>query len=411
MVKTTQSHFRDYIHEEAARYPVRIVTPDDGYYIHNFFDVRPWSPSGRYLACLKLPFQDRIPGPHDVATVCVIDLKEETISEVYETKGWGLQVGAHVCWGATDDILLFNHKGENEVVHAVEYHLPSHMARKLSGAVYQAALDGSAIYSPALDLINYSQNGYGATIDPAYQRIPAVGASEDEGLWKVDVESNRCTLLFSLRQAYELLPDKTPFEGGRFVFFHMKLNRQQDRIMQVVRCVFDDGRPQRRFIITMDLEGGQARIALPYELWLDGSHHPDWHPDGRSILMNIQLNELRFCRFSSETDRFTIVAPQVRGGGHPSFSPDSRYILTDAYTFEPCANEKHEVPIRLIETDTGSEQPLCYIWTLGGTDLPADLRCDPHPVWSRDGRQVCFNGTPDGRRQILVADVSALYKE
>ena len=33
--------------------PVYRVTPDDGYYLHTFYDVCPWSPSQRYLACTR----------------------------------------------------------------------------------------------------------------------------------------------------------------------------------------------------------------------------------------------------------------------------------------------------------------------------------------------------------------------
>ena len=57
--------------------PVLRVTPDNGYYLHTFYDVCPWSPSQRYLACTKFPFQDREPNYRDKAQICVIDLQEE----------------------------------------------------------------------------------------------------------------------------------------------------------------------------------------------------------------------------------------------------------------------------------------------------------------------------------------------
>ena len=30
--------------------PVYRITPDDGYYLHTFYDICPWRPSQRYLA-------------------------------------------------------------------------------------------------------------------------------------------------------------------------------------------------------------------------------------------------------------------------------------------------------------------------------------------------------------------------
>ncbi len=53
---------------------VLCVTPDDGFYLHTFYDVCPFSPSGRYLAVTRFPFQDRQPNPGDTADVCVVDI-------------------------------------------------------------------------------------------------------------------------------------------------------------------------------------------------------------------------------------------------------------------------------------------------------------------------------------------------
>ena len=39
--------------------PVTRVTPDDGFYVHTYYDVCPFSPSQRYLAATRLPYQER----------------------------------------------------------------------------------------------------------------------------------------------------------------------------------------------------------------------------------------------------------------------------------------------------------------------------------------------------------------
>ena len=58
--------------------PVIKVTPEDGHYIHTYYDVCSLSMSERYLAVTRLPYQDRIPalGDQDKADVCLIDLEE-----------------------------------------------------------------------------------------------------------------------------------------------------------------------------------------------------------------------------------------------------------------------------------------------------------------------------------------------
>lgn len=79
--------------------PVTRVTPGDGFYLHTFYDVCPWSPSGNFLAVTKFPYQGKKPQWGDIADVCVIDLKQQRIKTVYQTKAWGFQLGANAQWG------------------------------------------------------------------------------------------------------------------------------------------------------------------------------------------------------------------------------------------------------------------------------------------------------------------------
>jgi hypothetical protein len=65
------------------------------------------SPSGRYVALLRLPFEDRLASPGDVAQVILIDLKTGTETHLAETLGWEFQLGANLNWGATDHELFF----------------------------------------------------------------------------------------------------------------------------------------------------------------------------------------------------------------------------------------------------------------------------------------------------------------
>lgn len=49
-----------------------------------------------------------------------------------------------------------------------------------------------------------------------------------------------------------------------------------------------------------------------------------------------------------------------------------------------------------------------YICTVF-TDLKiskSTFRVDPHPEWSRDYKKVCFNGAPDEKRKVFIADIN-----
>jgi hypothetical protein len=393
--------------------PVTCVTPDDGFYIHTFFDVCPWSPSQRYLACLKLPFQDRKPVHGDTADVCVIDLEDRTIRTVYTTRAFGMQTGSQVQWGTTDQYVYCNDLSDAADGHAVcvQIDWQAGTNRELEGPLYHLSPDGSKAISFNLDLINHVQDGYGCVVAPDKRlKLPA-GASETQGLWETDIASGRKKLLVSLAQIYEALPGKDDYAGLAFHLFHSKFNPQGTRIMQVVRArepEAEEGRYRRGVLTTFNADGSDIRVAIPHELWSKGGHHPNWYPDGEELLMNLRGDEpvMRFYRFRSDGADLRRVSTKILGSGHPAYEKTGRYIFTDAYPNEPVALENGEVPMRLIDTKEDREQTVATIFTLG-TGL-AVLRLDPHPAWSRDGKQSCFNGSPDGRRQVFVADLSGL---
>lgn len=410
--KKTEVEFRRY-RPGKTLCPIACVTPDDGFYIHTFFDVCPWSPSQRYLACLRLPFQDRKPDWRDTADVCVIGLEERTIQTVYTTSAFAMQTGAHVQWGATDRHLYFNDKSDKAGGHAVAIRLDwqSGKAEELAGPIYHIAPDESGIISFNLDLINHVQDGYGCVVAPENRLSLGPGAARDQGLWYTDLKTNRKKLLVSLAEIFEALPDKDAYKGLAFHLFHSKFNPQGTRIMQVVRAR-DPKTPEGRYrygnLVTFNSDGSDIRVAVHHSLWSRGGHHPNWHPDGERLLMNLTpKDKLRFCLFRYDGSDFKVLSENILGSGHPAFEKTGRYIFTDAYPREPVSLPNGEVPLRLIDTRLDREQVAATIFALGRQEF-AVLRLDPHPAWSRDGRKSCFNGAPEGRRQIFIADLGRL---
>jgi Tol biopolymer transport system component len=188
-----------------------------------------------------------------------------------------------------------------------------------------------------------------------------------------------------------------------FYLFHSKFNPQGTRIMQVFR-----GRPAGRgmnkpMLFTFNSDGSDIKLAIRWQQWAPGGHHPNWHPDGEHLIMNLKPDgkTMRFCQFRYDGSEFTVLSEKRLGSGHPSVTPDGRHLVTDAYPGERVALENQEVPIRLVDLEADEERNICTIYTLGkGKGV---LRLDPHPAWSRDYKQVCFNGAPEGKRQVFVA--------
>jgi hypothetical protein len=95
---------------------------------------------------------------------------------------------------------------------------------------------------------------------------------------------------------------------------------------------------------------------------------------------------------------FRMIGPDFfDGDGHCSYSPDTQWIASDKNHADTQSKE-------LLLFHPGRNQG----WSLGkwkmGAYLSGDTRCDLHPRFSRDGKQLCFDCiAPDGTRQVHIA--------
>jgi Tol biopolymer transport system component len=212
--------------------------------------------------------------------------------------------------------------------------------------------------------------------------------------------------------------DHGRYRGGDFYGFHVKWNPQGTRLLFVLRWLPRTWLPWRRkkrhrrlHVVTLDADGGNARVAVPDTLWRRGGNHPNWCPDGEHILMNLNSESegLRFVRIPWDGSACQTLSRTIQASGHPTLHVDARHVLTDAYPHEPVAFGDGTTPLRWIDLATSSERTLVRIRTRSDHEQaePA-LRVDPHPAWDREFGRVAFNACPDGRRHVYVADLSGL---
>jgi len=398
--------------------PVWCVTPDEGRTIHRFFDTSPFSPSGRYLALTRFPYEDRMPQCGDEAEIVLVDLQDGTKRVVARTRGWDTQLGAQAQWGADDTELFFNDLDVSSwKPFGVKLNPFTGEARKLDGTIYMVSRDGKRALSPCLLRTARTQRGYGVVVPP--EMVPENrGATDDDGVFLTDTRTGETKLLVSIGQIVESLAShlQSPrYEGGDFYGFHVKWNLQGTRIMFVLRWLpRDEAEKARSILITMGADGSDIRIAVPDTEWTDkGGHHPNWCPDGEYGMMNLRIHgdAMRLVRFKYDGADLAPMHDEIIGSGHPSMHPNGRHIVTDAYPGEPIAFGDGTVPIRFIDIREGSEQTLARIRTVPPYEgEKRALRVDPHPAWDYQFRRIAFNACPDGTRRVYVADVSELIE-
>lgn len=93
--------------------------------------------------------------------------------------------------------------------------------------------------------------------------------------------------------------------------------------------------------------------------------------------------------------------PNITTDGHPSYSPDNRYVVLDSYP-----NISRIATIRILkETETCALNNSIVAKVFAPFKYDNDTRCDLHPRWKRNNKQICFDGVFEGHRGLYVINV------
>lgn len=418
--------------------PVVCVTPRTGRTIHRFYDTSPFSPSGRYIALTRFPVEDRLPTLGELAEVILVDLEQGEERVIAETAGWDLQVGAHVQWGTSDNELYYNDlELETWRPFGVKINPFTGQRQRLAGGIFMVSPDGRYAISHCLRRSVLVQPGYGVRV-PSNAVPRNEHFSAEDGLYVTDTATGKRRLLISI---YDIAKqglsasDRRAFRKGVFYGFQAKWNLQGSRILFVLAWLppgqsflgrvsarlpwfrwkgFAKPPRQKRIVVTLKPDGSDVHVAVPASVWSRmGGHHPNWCPDGETILMNLGLDGrnqgMRFARVHYDGNELGPLVDGVRGSGHPTLHPSGRWLLSDAYLGEPVTAGDDTVPIRLIDVAERTERVLVRIKTKPPfSGQRHELRVDPHPAWDPRFLKVAFNACPHGTRRVYIVDLEGL---
>ena len=402
--------------------PVWCVTPNRPGCFHRFFDTPAFSPSGRYLAVLQMPFEDRLNEAGEPANVVLVDLVSGEDRVVAQTAGWEPQMGANLNWGADDHTLLFNDVDTATwTPQLVRLDPLSGAVRKTPGGIYQASPDGRWASSSSMEKMRRTQRGYGVVV-PDDRVGRNIGAPDDDGLFITDVRNGERKLVFSLADTAKLIPelDGAELDAWEVYGFHSKWNAQGDRLIFTVRRFRGTGAPEwdmirrnlRYDVFTIRPDGSEPRNAVPSVAWCRGGHHINFCPDGEHLSMNLGAfaDELRFATVRHDGWGLRPYHWDVPGSGHPTVHPDGRHILTDTYAHEKTSYGDGTIPLRWFDRQTGEVRNVVRVCSRVEPTNHGALRVDAHPAWDRSWRWVVFNGVAENTRRVFVADFQRLLQ-
>lgn len=374
---------------------LRPITSGPSHHFFGYYEKTPWNASQTLLLAHEADFNDRPPSPDDRVRVGVVHLADRRFEPLGESLAWNWQQGAMLSWHPEDPERLFIHndRRDGQLV-AIVRDTAGVEKRVYERPIYALSPTGKVSWSLNFARLATHRPGYGYVgIDDPWAQVPH---PSDDGIHAVNLVTGQSTLIVSLDQLAGLNPTQgmagqfhwinhiqaSP-TGSRIAFFH--LWREGDKGWGVrlyvcapngkqLSCVLDTGR-------------------ISHYDWLDEDHLLVWARRGEG--------DERFLLVDVRDGRYTVFGDGVlTEDGHNTFSPDRRWVLNDTYP------DRHGMrTLMLVSWPDGrridiarAHSPKQKWW--------GEIRCDLHPRWSRDGRQVCVDSVHEGTRQMYVADVS-----
>ena len=387
-------HIKNYL--EAKR-----LTPAGEHFFFGYYDRVAISSDVRYHLALHTGFMDRPNTSDDRAEIGVIDLDGGNAwTPLDDDTAWNWQMGANQHWllTARGHKVIYNVRNGTAVFARIR-DIDSGEATDLSVPIYTVSPDGSFALSLNFARLHDCRPGYGYVYgsDP-WADVPA---SEDDGLFHVDLRTGKASLIVSLAQCREVRPVKS-MDVGKHWFNHIMISPCATRLMFFHRWRIQTGSHATR-LFTCAPDGSDLYLLNRGPM----VSHADWRGD---------THILSWCQHSSADWHYYLMRDKTQeaeiigeglfhGDGHCSYRPskEKRWILTDAGA-HPDKKGFRQRDIILYDTVTDTRVDIGRFAVLPG--YIGEIRCDFHPRWDSTGNIITFDSIHEGYRGIYRIDVS-----
>ena len=348
------------------------------------------------MVCLESDFPDRPPGRDDVARVGVVEVATGEFHLLAETRAWNLQQGSMLHWLPTDAdrVITYNDRqGDRHV--AVALDVQTGVKRVLPRPIAGISPDGEKAAS-----LNYARL---KSLRPVvgYAGLPDLFANQahpvDDGVYMIELATGEAELAVSYQQVYEFLGRRPEMDEHNIWFNHVVFNTDGTRFCFVNRWNRPGVEIAHTTLLTADVDGGNLRCVTDY-----GASHFAWRTPTEMIGWVTMKEGPNHYRINDAAGEYEVLRPDIlTKNGHMSFTRDGRWMLTDT---GPDAENLRTVYL----WDMVEERQVILGKFLSPQPFRGEIRCDPHPRWSRDERQISFDSIHEGTRQVYVVDVSSV---
>lgn len=387
-----QRFFYTFSKKVKVRGDIHCVSPNDGKeYFFGYYDKSPWDATGRYMLCMQAECTWKDVSPKQPLNILLLDTKNNyEPKHIATSNSWNVQMGCMAQWLGPnfDKEIIYNDCRDGKYC-AVILNVFTGEARVINAPVYAVSSNGKYALTLDFSRLYNLRPGYG------YYNVPestkGIGLPDSTCIWFVDLETGKVDSLLKYTDFASFQPRKEMLESESVhKVNHIMLSPNGKRFMVLYRW-FVGSRKYTR-LITCDIDGNNMYLLNDDDM----VSHCFWKDDKTIIAFeNKKDGGPGYYLMTDKTDKWIHLWPKYSNDGHPSYSPDGKYVVTDSYP-----NRKRMQNIKILSDNEDDGKVAVEVFAPFKYDN--DTRCDLHPRWSRDGKTICFDTSYDNCRSLCL---------
>lgn len=370
---------------------IKRISPDDGKeYFFGYYDKSPWDASDRYMLCLRVNKTFEETAPDEPADIVLFDTQNNNEMRIIaSTKTWNVQQGAMLQWLGPDfsTKIIYNDFRDDQYC-SIILNLTTNEETKISRPVYSVSNDGSFALSLDFARLHRLRKGYGYSNKEEStkgEKIPDAPA-----VWNVNLIDGHSSSILSYKDFY-MFETRDEMINAEHKVNHIMINPESSRFMILHR--WTKGSRKYTRLVTADIDGSDM-FNLSDD---DMVSHCYWKNSSQILAFARKAKEGNgyFLMIDKSKD-YTHLWPELSSDGHPSYSPNNEYVVTDTYP-----DRSRIARIYLLKEN--KRETLAKVFAPFKYDN--DVRCDLHPRWNRKGNKIAFDSVFEGKRGLYVTYV------
>ncbi len=407
------------------------------HYFFGYYDLPQVSKDGKYALVLGVDFIDRFPSGKEKADILLIDLKTGKQEKISETRAWNWQQGCMLQWFPPDhnSKIIFNDLRGGKFVAVIVDIKNKREERVIGGPVYEVHPSGKYFLSLNFSRLDNLRKGYGypGLRDKNYDKKVPI----DEGIYLIDLNKNKSKRIISLKDLKDYNPIDSMCKGKHWVN-HLKFNPRGDRFCFFHRWNIEGGLSHTRFF-TCNLNGKKLHCFrdsgfYSHFAWKNNKELFGWCSASEKFgkirqggkRSNFLIEKVlpiyrkiipKFIRKRALPVGYYILKDKTKEvkrlnihneDGHPSFSENEKYIVTDTYP-----NKKHQRKLIIYDLKRKKKKIVGNFFSLPDKKYVkgknawkkwenSGLRCDLHPRFDFQNKLICFDSIHEGKRNCYL---------